>query len=99
MGREILPIVLTTTMIRSVLMPNSAKAVPPRKPNIIAIWGDDVSINNISAYNHGMMGYKTPNIDRIAREGTSFNGAYAQQSCTAGQPFSSSANTLLATAC
>jgi hypothetical protein len=42
------------------------------KPNIIVIWGDDIGWSNISAYNHGMMGYKTPNIDRIAKEGALF---------------------------
>jgi arylsulfatase len=55
------------------------------KPNIIVIWGDDIGWSNISAYNHGMMGYKTPNIDRIAKEGAMFTDWYAQQSCTAGR--------------
>ena len=55
------------------------------KPNILVIWGDDVGVHNISAYNHGIMGYKTPNIDRIAKEGAMFTDAYAQQSCTAGR--------------
>ena len=55
------------------------------KPNIVVIWGDDIGVHNISAYNHGIMGYKTPNIDRIAREGAMFTDAYAQQSCTAGR--------------
>ncbi len=56
-----------------------------KKPNILVIWGDDVGVHNISAYNHGIMGYRTPNIDRIAREGGLFTDAYAQQSCTAGR--------------
>lgn len=56
-----------------------------KKPNIVVIWGDDIGVHNISAYNHGMMGYKTPNIDRIAKEGAFFTDAYAQQSCTAGR--------------
>lgn len=56
-----------------------------KKPNILVIWGDDIGIHNISAYNHGVMGYRTPNIDRIAREGALFTDAYAQQSCTAGR--------------
>jgi len=56
-----------------------------RKPNILVIWGDDIGIHNISAYNLGIMGYHTPNIDRIAREGALFTDAYAQQSCTAGR--------------
>ena len=55
------------------------------KPNILVIWGDDIGVHNISAYNHGMMGYLTPNIDRIANEGAMFTHAYAQQSCTAGR--------------
>lgn len=56
-----------------------------RKPNILVIWGDDIGIHNISAYNLGIMGYHTPNIDRIAKEGALFTDAYAQQSCTAGR--------------
>ena len=56
-----------------------------KKPNILVIWGDDIGWGNISAYNHGMMGYKTPNIDRIAKEGAMFTDWYAQQSCTAGR--------------
>ena len=55
------------------------------RPNILVIWGDDVGVHNISAYNHGVMGYRTPNIDRIAREGAMFTDSYAQQSCTAGR--------------
>ena len=55
------------------------------KPNIVVIWGDDVGVHNISAYNHGIMGFKTPNIDRLANEGALFTDAYAQQSCTAGR--------------
>jgi arylsulfatase len=56
-----------------------------KKPNILAIWGDDVGWFNISAYNRGMMGYQTPNIDRIANEGMLFTDAYGEQSCTAGR--------------
>ena len=55
------------------------------KPNILVIWGDDIGWDNISAYNHGMMGYQTPNIDRIANEGAMFTDWYSQQSCTAGR--------------
>jgi len=55
------------------------------KPNILVIWGDDVGITNISAYSHGLMGYQTPNIDRIAKEGVLFTDYYAEQSCTAGR--------------
>jgi len=56
-----------------------------KKPNILIIWGDDIGGFNISAYNQGVMGYKTPNIDRIAREGALFTDWYGQQSCTAGR--------------
>jgi arylsulfatase A-like enzyme len=55
------------------------------KPNILVIWGDDIGYWNISAYNQGMMGYKTPNIDRIAKEGALFTDWYGEQSCTAGR--------------
>jgi arylsulfatase A-like enzyme len=55
------------------------------RPNILVIWGDDIGWFNISAYNHGMMGYQTPNIDRIANEGAMFTDWYGQQSCTAGR--------------
>ena len=56
-----------------------------KKPNILVIWGDDIGGFNISAYNQGVMGYRTPNIDRIAKEGAMFTDWYAQQSCTAGR--------------
>jgi arylsulfatase A-like enzyme len=56
-----------------------------KKPNILVIFGDDIGQSNISAYTHGLMGYKTPNIDRIAREGMMFTDYYAEQSCTAGR--------------
>ncbi len=56
-----------------------------KKPNILIIWGDDVGYWNVSAYNQGMMGYKTPNIDRLAEEGALFTDSYGQQSCTAGR--------------
>ena len=56
-----------------------------KKPNILIIWGDDIGWFNVSAYNHGIMGYRTPNIDRIAKEGALFTDWYGQQSCTAGR--------------
>ena len=56
-----------------------------KKPNILIIWGDDIGFWNISHFSRGMMGYRTPNIDRIAEEGVSFTDYYAQQSCTAGR--------------
>jgi arylsulfatase len=56
-----------------------------QKPNILVIMGDDIGYWNISAYNRGMMGYRTPNIDRIANEGAILTDYYGQQSCTAGR--------------
>ncbi|MGB5834894.1 MAG: arylsulfatase [Thiohalocapsa sp.] len=60
-------------------------AVAADKPNILVVWGDDVGQSNISTYTHGMMGYQTPNIDRIANEGMTFTDYYGEQSCTAGR--------------
>jgi arylsulfatase len=60
-------------------------AVAADKPNILVIWGDDIGLWNISAYSRGMTGYRTPNIDRIAKEGAIFTDLYGQQSCTAGR--------------
>lgn len=55
------------------------------KPNILVIWGDDIGITNLSCYSDGLMGYRTPNIDRIAEEGMRFTDSYGEQSCTAGR--------------
>jgi len=63
----------------------AAAASSGRKPNILVIFGDDIGVPQISAYTMGMMGYRTPNIDRIAREGAIFTDSYGQQSCTAGR--------------
>jgi arylsulfatase A-like enzyme len=63
----------------------TAPAANGRKPNILFIMGDDIGWYNVSAYNMGMMGYRTPNIDRIGREGAVFTDWYGQQSCTAGR--------------
>jgi arylsulfatase len=57
----------------------------PGKPNILVIWGDDIGITNLSCYSDGLMGYRTPNIDRIAKEGMRFTDSYGEQSCTAGR--------------
>jgi len=65
-------------------MPNRGWAQED-KPNILVIWGDDIGWSNLSIYNMGMMGYKTPNIDKIGQDGIMFTDAYAQQSCTAGR--------------
>ena len=59
--------------------------MPKGKPNILILWGDDIGQSNLSCYTGGLMGYKTPNIDRIANEGIRFNHYYAEQSCTAGR--------------
>ena len=59
--------------------------MPHGKPNILVLWGDDIGYWNISANNKGMMGYRTPNIDRLAAEGVGFTDFYGQQSCTAGR--------------
>src|SRR6266545_6886453 len=55
------------------------------KPNILVIWGDDIGITSLSCYSDGLMGYRTPNIDRIAQEGMRFTDSYGEQSCTAGR--------------
>ncbi len=78
-----------TTVLKHLLI-GSLLALPAGllaqdQPNILIIWGDDIGYWNVSAYNQGMMGYRTPNIDRIAREGALFTDAYAEQSCTAGR--------------
>jgi arylsulfatase len=75
---------LTTTAQAQQKAPAPAPR-PGQRPNIVIIWGDDIGYWNISAYNQGMMGYKTPNIDRIARDGALFTDWYGQQSCTAGR--------------
>ena len=67
------------------LLIGASSAYAQDKPNIVVIWGDDIGWYNISAYNLGMMGYQTPNIDRIANEGALFTDWYGQQSCTAGR--------------
>jgi arylsulfatase A-like enzyme len=59
--------------------------MPTKKPNILILWGDDIGMWNISHYSKGMMGYQTPNIDRVAQEGATFTDWYGQQSCTAGR--------------
>ena len=74
---------LTTALLSLALMASFAQA--QEKPNILIIWGDDIGWNNPSCYNRGMMGYRTPNIDRIASEGALFTDWYGQQSCTAGR--------------
>jgi arylsulfatase A-like enzyme len=72
--------------VAGILISAMAAYAQAKKPNILVIWGgNDIGWYNISAYNLGVMGYKTPNIDRIAREGALFTDWYGQQSCTAGR--------------
>ncbi|MFO1115490.1 MAG: arylsulfatase [Beijerinckiaceae bacterium] len=71
--------------LAATLAAHAASAQTAKKPNILIIWGDDIGGFNISAYNQGMMGYRTPNIDQIAKEGVLFTDWYGQQSCTAGR--------------
>jgi arylsulfatase A-like enzyme len=72
-----------------VLIPSGSAQSPARssitKPNIVIIWGDDIGQSDVSAYSMGLMGFRTPNIDRVAHEGVIFTDYYAEQSCTAGR--------------
>ncbi|MCR9200944.1 MAG: arylsulfatase [Planctomycetaceae bacterium] len=79
-SRATVCLAMLTTMLTGL-----TSAAAADRPNIVIIWGDDVGQANVSAYTHGVMGYKTPNIDRIAREGMMFTDYYAEQSCTAGR--------------
>jgi arylsulfatase A-like enzyme len=67
------------------IMARNGKNGKSDKPNILVIWGDDIGQSNLSCYSHGVMGYQTPNIDRIAKEGMMFTDSYGEQSCTAGR--------------
>ena len=77
--------VLVGTAAVLVLAATPLAAQEQPKPNILVIWGDDIGMYNIGAYNRGMLGGSTSNIDRIAEEGALFTDYYAQQSCTAGR--------------
>ncbi|MDM0104582.1 arylsulfatase [Variovorax sp. J22R24] len=66
-------------------MASKKPAAAAKQPNILVIWGDDIGITNLSCYSEGLMGYRTPNIDRIAKEGMKFTDSYGEQSCTAGR--------------
>jgi len=80
-------LVVAATAVTLGLISTAALAQAPKakQPNILVIWGDDIGTWNISHNNRGMMGYSTPNIDRVAKEGVAFTDYYAQQSCTAGR--------------
>jgi len=77
--------VTSVTVVTPVHAQQNAPAEPAAKPNILVIFGDDIGQTNISAYSFGVMGYRTPNIDRIAQEGLMFTDYYAENSCTAGR--------------
>jgi arylsulfatase len=78
-------VVLASAFALAPAAPAAAQAPASAKPNIVIIWGDDIGQSNISAYTRGLMGYQTPNIDRIASEGMIFTDYYGEQSCTAGR--------------
>ncbi len=76
---------LLTTISVAAMTSAPVVAQQQQRPNIVIIWGDDIGQSNVSAYSRGMMGYQTPNIDRLANEGVMFTDYYAEQSCTAGR--------------
>ncbi|BFM14018.1 arylsulfatase [Maricurvus nonylphenolicus] len=76
---------LATSAALAVTGAMSGAVMAAEQPNILVIWGDDIGTTNISAYSHGIMGYKTPNIDSLARDGMMFTDYYGEQSCTAGR--------------
>jgi arylsulfatase len=83
------PLLLAALTLLGVAVNADAASAQPKKPNILVIWGDDVGVHNISAYNHGIMGYRTPNIDRIAREGAMFTTPTPSRAAPPGGPRSS----------
>jgi arylsulfatase A-like enzyme len=85
MRTSVLLAILVALVAVSLATPPKAAHAQQPKPNVLVIWGDDIGTWNISHNNRGMMGYNTPNIDRIAREGLAFTDYYGQQSCTAGR--------------
>ena len=86
LGRTVFAAALLTTSLVPFALPSArAQQQPATKPNILVIFGDDIGQSNISAYTRGLVGYKTPNIDRIANEGMIFTDYYAENSCTAGR--------------
>ena len=82
-GRSMFMVAAILAVLAFIAGPVSAAEA--KKPNILVIWGDDIGQSNISTYTHGVMGYKTPNIDRVAKEGMTFTDYYGEQSCTAGR--------------
>ncbi len=84
-ARPRLVVRLLTSLLAFLTIAGVVRAESSKKPNILVIWGDDIGQFNLSAYNRGMMGYRTPNIDGIAEQGALFTDWYGQQSCTAGR--------------
>jgi arylsulfatase len=85
MKRRILPALLVTTALLPALPATCLAQNPASKPNIVVIMGDDIGMWNIGAYHRGMMAGRTPNIDKVAKEGMLFTDYYAEASCTAGR--------------
>ena len=85
MKRLAIVVCLVTAVMAAASIATPTLAAPQERPNILVVWGDDVGQSNISYYTRGMMGYRTPNIDRIANEGMAFTDYYGEQSCTAGR--------------
>jgi len=83
--RALIWVVALAAAVPALAAAPAAAQTASKKPNILVIWGDDIGWYNVSAYNLGVMGYQTPNIDRIAKEGALFTDWYGQQSCTAGR--------------
>jgi len=79
------PLAQSPTSVQPSSPPRPGSTAGGSKPNILVIWGDDIGIANISTYSNGLMGYETPNIDRVAKEGLKFQHYYGEQSCTAGR--------------
>ncbi len=80
-----LTIAVGMALAASTLPALAQTAAAAKKPNIVIIWGADIGQTNVSAYSMGLMGFHTPNIDRVAKEGMIFTDYYAEQSCTAGR--------------
>lgn len=84
-------------ILAATLIGATSSSIAAEKPNILVIWGDDIGQSNLSAYTFGLMGYKTPNIDSIAKEGMMFTDYYGEQSCTAGRSTFITGQTVLRT--
>ena len=82
---KIRPILILLTLLASILGSPTTMLAQAKKPNILVIWGDDIGLADISAYSDGLMGFETPNIDRVAKEGIRLLQYYGEQSCTAGR--------------